>query len=225
MSACLALLMKDLRSELRAKETLALQLILSLLLSAMVSFGLQGAFLNPREVGSVAPVMLWLIFFFSATLSLSRSFEYELKLGALNSVFLTGVSPSSIYVAKLLSNCLITILGQALTILCLGALLNLQIVPLLFPLLLISLAVVLGYSALSTLLALLAMRSKLRGMLLPIILFPLLFPLLFAALELTHELFLNASIDLSSPWVSLLAALDLIYVVLGLNLFGHLFQE
>lgn len=225
MHAWLALLLKDLRSEVRAKETLVLQLTLSLLLSALVSFGLQGAFLTPRELTSIAPVMLWLVFFFSATLSLSRSFEYEFKLGALNGVFLTGAPPGTIYLAKLCSNCVLTALGQLLTVLCLSVLLNLQTLNILPALLMLSVGVVLGYSALSTLLALLAMRSKLRGMLLPIILFPLLFPLLFAALELTHALFITGSIDLASPWVSLLAALDLIYVVLGLNLFGHLFQE
>ncbi len=225
MGSFLNLLAKDLRSEFRAKESLGLQIFLALLLSSMASLSAYSAFFSPREINSIAPIFLWLIFFFTATLSLSRAFEYELALGGLWGVYLSGAAPEAIFLAKLCSNIAISLIGQLSAILCLTVFLNLNWGAILPNLLLLSLGVIIGYGALSTLLTLVALRSKLRGMLLPVILFPLLFPLLFAALELTQGVVSGNGINWGSPWVTLLAGLDVIYALLGINLFGSLLQD
>lgn len=225
MSKLIALLSKDLSCELRGKEAITLQLTLSIILSVMAGFGVGAAFVPAAQIPDLFPVFLWLIFIFSSTISLSRSFEYESVNAALDGVILSGVSPTLIYTSKLISNIITCTLGFFLSLIIMAAMLNIGLDLIIGDLSILAFLIITGYCALSTLLGGMTMSSRLRGMLLPLILLPLLFPLLFAALELSAEIFINHNLDLSSPWVTLLIAFDLIYVVVSLNLFEHVIRE
>ena len=225
MSQLLTLIGKDLHCELRSKETLGLHLTLALLFAALASFGVFSALLSPREISSIFPLLIWLIFLFCATSSISRSFEYEMSQHAIEGLLLSAVPAWVIFLSKVLVNTTIGFIGHMLAATALVLFFNLSVSEIILPFLLLSLAVILAYSSLATLLAFVSMHSRMRGMLLPLILLPLMFPLLFAAVELTAELLQSGRIDLSSGWVSLLLVFDGIYLVLGLNLFEHVVTE
>jgi ABC-type transport system involved in cytochrome c biogenesis permease component len=65
----------------------------------------------------------------------------------------------------------------------------------------------------------------LKGILLPVLLFPLSFPLFFAAIELSMGLVTGGGLPASSPWLSLLVGLDVLYFVLGLNLIAYVVRD
>ena len=225
MQALFVLLKKDLILELRNRETLGLIVCLAILLSVVVSLGVSSSFLNEETVAKLYPALLWIIFVFAATISIGRSYEYEQQNRAIEGLILSGVEPWLIYLAKVLSNCCVVLLGHAVAIVVLSTLLNLSVWGISAQLMLVSVFVILGYTALATLLAGIASTAKLKDMLLPLILLPLLFPLFFAALEITAALFVENRIDFGSMWVSMLIGLDVLYLVLGINLYEFVIKE
>ncbi len=225
MKALLALIRKDFLVELRSKETLVLMLTLSLLLGVVVAFGANSAFLNPAMMRKTFPVFLWLVFIFTATVSIGRSFDFEQEHMGLEGLLLAGTSPGLIYCSKVLTNFLVVLSGHLFSLAVLSVLLNVDILNVLPELVLLSVFVALAYSALSSVLAAMASSSLLKNMLLPLILLPLLFPIFFAALEITADLLVKGSIDMSSFWVSLLLVLNLLYMILGVNLYGSVIRE
>ena len=226
MKGFLSLLRKDFLLELRSREMLVVVFALSILLCVIVSSGLTNAGLSSESDIRVFPIALWVVFLFTATLSVERSFEYEREHGAIESILtLSGTSPSWFYLSKAISNFVFMFLAQFFTLLLLSGLLSVSLTDFLPELFLISLLVVFGYSAIATLLASLSSQGRLRGMLLPLLLLPLLFPLFFAATEITSDLLVAERFDFGSPWFSLIIGLDVVYLLLGINLFGQVVRE
>jgi len=219
------LLRKDLLIELRGREVFAVTVGLSLMLAVVAAFGIGTAFLNPPQLSAVFPAIAWLIFIFAATVGLGRSLEAETQDAAIEGLLVAGVSPPQIYSAKVFSNSLVLCLGQLIGMCLLALLLAINLSDAWSALFLISALVVFGYSALATLLTALCATSSLRGVLLPLILLPVIAPLFFSAIELTHEALENGRLALDSPWLSLLVGLDVVYFLLGLNLYGAAIKE
>ena len=225
MAQFLILARKDLILELRRKETLILAVGLSLLLSMIVAFGIGSSFIGATTTRKLFSVFLWLVFIFTATLSIGRSYEYEMRNHALEGLLLCGISPTWIFLAKTLSNAVVIGIAHLITILLLSVLLNCPIASEAGMLLVISALVVIGYATLATLLAGITVSSRLSSMLLPLILIPLLFPLFFAALELTADLMQTGTLAWESAWFSLLFGLDVLYLLFGINLFEYVVEE
>ena len=219
------LLRKDILIELRGREVIAITVGLALMLAVVTAFGIGTAFLLPPQLIAIFPTLTWLIFIFSATVGLGRSLESETQDGAMEGLLVAGVSPAQIYSTKVISNGLV---------LCLSSLVGMSALALLFAvdlsgswiaLVPICAFVVFGYSSLATLLTAMCAPSKLRGVLLPLILLPVVAPLFFAAIELTRGAMENGQILLESPWLSLLVGLDVVYFLLGLNLYSAAIRE
>jgi ABC-type transport system involved in cytochrome c biogenesis permease component len=54
---------------------------------------------------------------------------------------------------------------------------------------------------------------------------PLTFPLLAAAIELFQAILQNGTLELDSIWLTLLVVADVLYFILGLNLFSFAIRE
>ena len=219
------LIIKDFQCEFRSKETIGLLVMLSILLSVLVSFGVAGSFVNKDIIEKLFPTFIWAIFVFASTVSITRSLEYEIEGSAISGLILTGVSPSLVYLSKVITNVVINLIGLLVATAVLGIMLNVQFYNWLLQFLFISSGVSLGYCAMSTLLTAMTATSRLKGLLLPVVLLPLLFPLLFAALELTTLLIYEGTIFGDTIWLSMLLAFDLIYIVAGINLFGVVISD
>lgn len=225
MRDILTLLKKDLSIEFRGKETLILLAGLSILLCFVASFGMGTASLNPVATVRIFPALWWMIFIFSATISLGRGFEYELENNALEGVLLTGVSPSAVYIAKVLGSFLLTLVSQVVTLILLAGLLDVALWEKVPALLVVAALIGFGYSALSTILVALSSTSRLKSFLLPLILLPLLFPLLFCALELTFAVLAGPAMPWMSTWFSFAIVLVTVYCALGVNLYSFVVTE
>jgi len=225
VKALFSLIRKDLLIELRTKETIGVNLFLSVVIAVVAALGAQSAFIAGDVVARLFPALLWISFLFAATMAAARSFEPELEYMAIEGYLLTGASPSLIFVSKWISTAVVMMLGQIVNLVALGVLLDVPIFSWLSDLVLVSLLVVLGFAALTTLLGGVSSTSRLKGVLLPVILFPLSFPLFFAAIELSMGVVVGDGLTVQSPWFSLLVGLDVVYGVLGLNLIEHVVRE
>ncbi|MBN8548670.1 MAG: heme exporter protein CcmB [Deltaproteobacteria bacterium] len=225
MRAIWLLLKKDFAIELRSKETLVLFAGLSILLCLVASFGVGTAALNAETTTRIFPALWWMIFLFSATISLGRGFEYELENAAMEGVLLSGASPTAIYISKVLGSFVLTFALQVLTLILLAGLLDVAVWGNFSTLVVISALIGFGYCALATILVALAGTSRLRSFLLPLILLPLLFPLLFCALELTSVVLIDGGAPWSSVWFTLGIVLVTVYSALGINLYSFVVRE
>ena len=82
---------------------------------------------------------------------------------------------------------------------------------------------IVGFSALGTLCAAIAVRTRAREIILPLMLLPLLVPLFIAAVHVTGALL--AGEVWTGTWFRVLVAFDVIFVVTGWLTFGFVVQE
>lgn len=225
MRTICVLLKKELLLELRSYEFLAVLFGLSLLLSVIIALGVQNAVVSSDNIIRFFPTFIWVIFLFSSTTATGRSFESELEHRAIDAVIMSSRTATAIYCSKVFVHTFFILLGHVASTLALAALLDMPLHRWALPLLSISIAVSFAYSSLSTLLASLTSTAKLRGVLLPLILFPALFPLFLAAVEITLQLIIDQSFSYSSFWFTFLLLLDLIYFLLGLNLYEFTIKD
>jgi heme exporter protein B len=225
MKSLLVLIRKDLLLEARGKETLIVMASLSILLCVIITSGVGSAFLKPSDIQKLYSPLLWIVFVVTATISLERSIDSELEDRAFEGVILTGVSLSLVYLSKVAAHSLTVFVVHLFSAVLLAVLLNVGITPIFPTLATLSLFVVLGYCALAVLMVAMTATARLRSSILPLVLIPLLFPLFFAATELTAGLVAQGALDLGSFWLSLLLALDVVYIVFGINLYRFALAE
>src|SRR6185436_6158899 len=80
----------------------------------------------------------------------------------------------------------------------------------------------LAISAAGTFYAAIAANARARDVLLPILLFPVLVPVLISSVKATTLIFEGDPMQQMTSWLSLLAALNVIYWALGLVLFPRI---
>ena len=89
----------------------------------------------------------------------------------------------------------------------------------------IAMLVLIGLAALGVLLSTLIMRSSSRHLLYPLLYFPLTIPLLIAAAEVSLAFLTHGQIGADQrQWLTLLLGFDVIYLTLGILLFGELLE-
>ncbi len=211
--------------ELRVRETLAVMLSLAIIIAVVVAFGVTTVFLDPAGREKLFPAAIWICFILNAAVSLGRSFEYETEHRLLDGLLLAGVAPASIFISKALVNFVVLSVAHLTGVVALGMLLGVSIAAQSTDFIIISVLVVLAYSALATLVAALTTGSRLRNALLPIILLPLVLPLFFCGVELTTQLALGESFSLGGAWGQMLIGLAVLYVGLGALLFESVVRE
>jgi heme exporter protein B len=212
VSSALAVFRKDLQLAWRDRSgwLSALAFATSSVLVYSFAFDLATADIRP-----LLPGVLWTTFLFSGIFATSQSFQRESETGTFDAMLVAPVSPSTIYVGKLISN-LISLLIVELALLVLTTILF--DTPLLTgELVLVVFVGTVGYVSLATLLSTLGSRGSARAVLLPVLALPLLVPLLIASVRATGAA-LGAPID-SAPWLLLLVIFALWSTIGGALLF------
>ncbi len=225
MRALISLLRKDMLVEFRTKETLFATVGMALLLGVVTSLGVSSAFLSPTVIKSIFPVLLILNILFAGILTISKSFEYEFKDGAIFALVKNSSLANLVFISKAIINFFVSLIGLLVSYATLVSLLNVTDISRHFDGILIGILLLIGFVSLATLLIPLTVSSRLRVVVLPLVLLPLMFPLLFGSLELMYLLIDGGSIDFSSPWISLLIGFDVIYFILGTLLFEQVIAE
>jgi heme exporter protein B len=218
--AIAAVTWKDLAAELRSRELLSAMLVFSLLVILIFNFALE---LDIKTRQSVTSGVLWTTFAFAGTLGLNRSMAIEKDRGCLDGLLLAPVDRSAIYFGKVISNLAFMLIVEAIVLPIYSVLYNIN---LLQPgLLLVILLGSIGYVAVGTLLASMAVQTRTRDVLLPILLFPVVVPILIAAVKASGGYLTGAGMDEILPWLNLLIAYDVIFTAIAFMVFDYVVEE
>jgi heme exporter protein B len=215
-----AVVAKDVAAEFHTREMVSAMLVFSVLALLIFSFALD---LRGSVAQAAAPGVLWATVAFAGTLGLSRSLTREQQTGCIDGLLLAPVDRSAILFGKALGNLAFMIVVEIVLLPLFSALFD---VPLLRPgVLLVTALGTVGYAAVGTLLATIAVNTRAREVMLPILLLPLAIPALIAAVQATGRLVEGRSLAEVGGWVRLLVVYDLIIVAVSMLTFGYLVEE
>jgi heme exporter protein B len=210
LSKVLALVWKDVLSELRTREMLSSMLVFALLVMVIFNFSFE---LRVDNVAQVAPGILWVTFAFASTLELTRSLAMEMENDCLDGLFLAPMDRGVIYLGKMLGNLIFITAVEALVLPTFSILFNLNLIRL--PLLLTIFLGTIGFAAVGTLLSAIAVNSRAREVMLPVLLFPIILPVVIAAAKVTAGILDGVPLVELAQWLRFLVAFDIIFLVVS----------
>jgi heme exporter protein B len=222
----LALVRKDLRVELRARETLPPMLAFSLAVTLLLAFTLptSGPLEAPREIPGAGLVVLsdvlagflWVTVLFAGLIGFARTFEIDRADGALDALLLVPLDRSALYAAKAVANLFSLVALEVILFPACALFFGVDLVAALGPMLVVIVLVDVGFSAIGTLFSSLAAQTRSRELVLPILALPALVPVFIAAVELTSDLFIGGGLGAVTErgWFGILIGFDVTFVTL-----------
>ena len=212
---------KDLLVERRSKETLNALLFFSLLLLFVFQFALGP---DRDRLAGVLPGVLWLGFILSALLALGRTFLLEREHDCWEGLLLAPGDKSAIYLGKLAANLALMAVVETLVLGLFVVFFDIDLRRAFPGLALVVALGTLGLGAVGTLFAAMTAHVRAREVLFPVLLLPVQIPVLLATVKATEALLLGEPLGAVAHWLKLLAAADVIYVVIGLLTFDAVLE-
>lgn len=223
---------KDLAIERRSKVTLSQIAPFAALMLVLFAFSLdsllirdlnQSTSTNGVAVSTVSAGLYWLAVLFGALVAVQRSFALEVADGGRDGLRLSSLDPAGIFLGKAFAIAAQLVVLQV--VLFLGSLLFFRTEvrsPGVF--VLVALLATTGLAATGTCYGALAAGLRVRDTLLPILYFPVSAPLILGAVKATTSAYLG-ELSEAWPWVRLLVLFAVIYLALGVLLFGQLLED
>ncbi len=219
-----ALIAKDLRVELRARDTLPPMIAFAVTVALLLAFAAPAP---PRlqepvslPLGTVASIdvaaaFLWITILFAGLIGFARTFEVEQADGAIDSLLLVPLDRTGLFAAKAVANLAFIGVVQAVLLPVFALLFHFDLGMNWLTLILVSALVDIGFVAIGTLFASVAAHTRSRELILPILALPALVPLFLAAFELTSDLLGGGGLEAvaSRGWFAILLAFDVIFTV------------
>ena len=216
----LAIVWKDVASELRTKEMLSSMFIFALLVILIFNFAFE---LKRVEIADIAPGILWVAFTFAGVLGLNRSFVLERDNDCLDGLILCPLDRGIIYLGKMVGNLIFMSVVEAITLPIFAVLFDLPIsIPRLIPIIALG---TFGFAAVGTLLSAIAASTRMREAMLPVLLFPLVVPVVIAAVKSTGMILDGKPLLAAAHWLQLLFAFDIIFLVVCFVTFDFVVEE
>ncbi|HEV7130091.1 MAG TPA: heme exporter protein CcmB [Ktedonobacterales bacterium] len=209
---------KDLRCELRTRQTWTAMGLFALLVLVVFNFAFD---LRIQNAAAVAPGVLWIAFVFASVLGLGRTVAVERDQGALDRLLLCPVDRKAIYLAKVLGNIIFIGLVEVIAVPIFAIIYNVPVLSgALIPIVALG---TIGIAGVGTLFAAMAENTRAREVLLPVLIFPLLIPVVIAAVRATSALILPVPGD--APWLGLIAAFDVIFISISTVMFEYVAED
>jgi heme exporter protein B len=212
----LAVAAKDLRSEIRSKESVNASLSFALVILLLFSFAFDPTSDTVREI---AGGLLWLVFAFAGTLILNRSFARELVNDCLDALIASPVSAAQLFFGKALANFVILLAVELLSMPVFGIFYNVhwtQSFGLLFVVMVLG---TWGLTVIGTLFSAMTVNLRLRELMLPTLVYPMMIPALMGAIQLSSLLVAGEPLGAENQiWFRVLVGFDLIFTLLSLAL-------
>jgi len=207
---------KDIKTELRTRETLSGMLVFALLVVLIFNFAFD---LRVDNVRSVVPGALWVTFTFAGVLGLNRSFASERDQGSLEGLLLAPVDRSALYLGKTSANIVFMLITEVIVLPVSTVLFNLNLLhPQLF---VVALLGTIGFAGVGTLFSAIAINTRARDVMLPILLFPISIPIIIAAVKLTSAILDTGAVTEAGTWWPLLISFDAIFLVVSALIFEY----
>ena len=217
LSHVMAILWKDIRYELRSKQTWLGMGMFALLVLVIFNFTFD---LRVDNVSAIAPGVLWIAFLFASLLGLGRTLAAEREQHSMDRLLLCPVDRKAIYLAKLLGNLLFIGVVEIVALPVYALLFNVSLPA---TLLLIVLLGTLGIATIGTLFSVMAAATRARELLLPILVFPLIVPVVISVVRATQQLMVPTVNE--PPWIGLLVAFDVIFLSVSMLMFQYVVEE
>jgi heme exporter protein B len=204
---------KDLRSEIRSKETVNASLSFALVILLLLSFAF-----NPdsEQIQELAGGLLWLVFAFAGALVINRSFARDQPNDCLDALLASPVSGSALFFGKTVANFVMLL---ALELVCLpvfGIFYNVNWTRQFWQLMLVVILATWGMSVVGTTFSAMTVNLRLRELMLPMLVYPIMIPCLLAAIELSAQLVNGIPIQGETfLWLRLVIVFDVIYTALA----------
>jgi len=218
-----ALIRKDLRLELRTRESVPAMALFSLSTFVLFHFGLDARSLE----GDLAAGVFWVTMLFAAVLAVNRQFVAEREEGGFDGFLLAPVDRTALFVAKaaVLFGFLL-----ALQVVAVPAFAILLLEPSLGPGLLELIGLLLladaGIAVVGTLVGALAVQTRAREVIVPLLALPLMIPIVIAASRGVAPLWLEAgAAAVEGRWPLILGLYDLVFGLLAYAVFDYLLDE
>lgn len=215
-------LYKDLVTERRSKASLNALLFFALLLLLLFQFALGP---DRERLAAALPGLLWLGLVLAGLLGLGRSFLAELENDCWEGLVLTPGDKSAIYLGKLAGNFLLMLTVEAALLALFGIFYNMDLWGALPALAGVSVLGTVGLAAIGTLFGAITAQVRARELLFPVLLLPVQVPVLLATVKATEAVLAGQSLGEVGHWLKLLAAADVIYLVVGLLTFEFIFES
>ena len=222
-AAVAALVRKDLRLELRTRESVPAMLLFSLSTFVVFHFALD----RDAVDGELAAGVVWVTLLFAAVLGLNRLFVAEREQGGFDGFLLAPVDRTALFVAKAL---VLALFLAAVQLAAVPAFAVLLLGPSPWPALPELLAVLAladaGIAVVGTLVGALAIQTRARDLIAPLLALPLLLPVIIAAAQLTAPLFAQGGAGpLPGRWLVVLGLYDVIFGLIALAVFDFLLED
>ena len=213
---------KDLSIEFRTRTAFFSALIFALLGLTIFYFAW-----DPTAVAAIdlAPGVLWVIFVFSGLLGLQRSFSVEQADRAIDALLAAPVDREAIYLGKALANFLFVAAVQAISLPAMALFYNISLAGALIPIIGIAILAAIGIVAVGTLFSSMAVNTRLAELLLPMLALPFFIPIVMAAAVSTSRLLAGRPVADVWPWLRILVAFDLVFVVACTLAFPYTLEE
>jgi heme exporter protein B len=207
---------KDLRSEIRSKETLNASLSFAIVILLLFSFAFEP---DSEAIREMAGGLLWLVFAFAGALVVNRSFSRDLPNDCLDALIASPVSGSALFFGKAVANYAILLTLEMVSLPIFGIFYNVDWTRQFWPLMMTVGLATWGMSVVGTMFSAMTVNLRLRELMLPMLVYPILIPCLLGAIELSAKLV--GGVPLAGDmylWVRVLVGFDIIYTALSLAL-------
>ncbi|MFQ5829214.1 MAG: heme exporter protein CcmB [Candidatus Methylomirabilia bacterium] len=215
-------LWKDVLIEWRSKASLNALFFFAFLLLFLFQFALGP---DRERLIAALPGLLWLGVILAGLLGLGRTFVAERDNDCWEGLTLAPGDKSAIYAGKLAGN--FVLMGMVVLVLLalVGFFHNVDVLTPLAPLAGVILLGLLGLAAIGTLFGAMTARLRARELLFPLLLLPIQVPLLLATVKATEAVLDGQPLGAVGHWLKLMAAADVIYLVVGLLTFEFLLES
>jgi heme exporter protein B len=224
IGTALAILRKDLRIELRAREAVPAMALFAVTAFVLFHFGVGRA----RLAGDVAAGVLWVTLLLATVLGVNRLFVAEREQGGLEAMLLAPIDRTSIFLAKAAALFVYLVVLELVAVPAFALLLLGPSILGVLPELCALLAVAdVGLCAVGALVGALASETRAREVIGPLLLLPLVVPIAIAGAQGTEPLFTagpTAGADLGR-WLGLMGLYATIFLLLSVALFDFLLED
>jgi heme exporter protein B len=223
--AALAIAMKDLRSELRAKEMVSAMFLFSLLIVLAFRFGFdESVTAGSVDLPDLAAAALWVCFSFAAIVGMHSSFAKEKDRETLEGLMLCPVERSELFLGKVISNMVLVFIVDVLSIAFFALFFAYDYGGNTLSVVAIAIMGTLTLVLVGTLVAAISVNTKAREVLLPILLIPLIaFSVIMPSVTLTGDAIAGTATE-SVREIASIAGFAVIFGVIGYLTADYVFE-
>ena len=222
LRAALLVARKDLAIELRTRSALFSAVAFAVLAVVIFYVAWDQTAVAPVDL---APGVLWVVFTFSGLLGLNRSFAIEQADRAMDALMAAPVDREAVFLGKALGNLAFVLLVQAVAIPAVALFYNLPIGPVWPALAALAVASAIGLVCVGTLFSAMATHTRLAELLLPMLALPFFVPVVMPAAQVTARLLQGRPIEEAWPWLRILLAFDLVFLVACTLAFPYVVED